>query len=350
MVSFYPGPSRIYPKVARFMQDACKEGIVSINHRSDEFTAIAKNTVSLLREKLNIPSEYSIYFVSSATECWEIIAQSLIAKESIHLYNGAFGEKWFEYTKKLKPEAQAYPFHLQEKLNPLMFKTGEVICLTQNETSNGTQVSSKIIEAVREQNPEHLIAVDATSSMGGVVLDFSQADVWFASVQKCFGLPAGLGVMVCSPAAVQRATRVDKRLHYNSLLLLEDMGQKFQTSYTPNVLDIYLLMRVMESLKPIEKVSQTIKSRHKKWEAFFDTKSDRLNLLVKNKAVRSHTVLAIEASPAIVQRVKVEAKKSGFIVGEGYGELKATTFRIANFPALQRNEIAQFMDFLYNFV
>jgi phosphoserine aminotransferase len=53
--------------------------------------------------------------------------------------------------------------------------------------------------------PDALIAVDATSSMAGVELDWQSADIWFASVQKCFGLPAGMAVMVCSPRALQYA-------------------------------------------------------------------------------------------------------------------------------------------------
>jgi phosphoserine aminotransferase len=352
MISFYPGPSRVYSRVSRYLQDAYKQGILSINHRSEEFESIFRKTTELLNEKLNIPETYSIYFVSSATECWEIIAQSLIEKESIHIHNGAFGKKWFTYTKRLKPGATSIAFDLQTPLNPaqLKFKSGDTICLTQNETSNGTQVSNKILQKIRKNNPDHLIAIDATSSMGGIEFDFTSADVWFASVQKCLGLPAGLGLLICSPAARAQAQRVDQRLHYNSLLFLDDMMKLHQTSYTPNVLDIYLLMRVLEDVKPIQKIDKMIRSRYKKWEAFFDTKSNRLNFLVKNKAVRSHSVLAIETAAELLQTIKAEAKKSGFILGNGYGDWKETTFRIANFPALKRTEIARLMDFLYRYI
>ncbi|MDL5048765.1 aminotransferase class V-fold PLP-dependent enzyme [Oscillatoria amoena NRMC-F 0135] len=349
-VSFYPGPSRVYPKVKRYLQDAYAANIMSISHRSDDFMVLSKKTSNLLKEKLDIPPDYSVYFVSSATECWEIIAQSLIGKESVHLFNGAFGQKWFEYTKKLKPEAQAFPFDLHSALVPAKFNTGEVICITQNETSNGTQVSERIIRSIRQKNPEHLLAVDATSSMAGVNLNFSLADVWFASVQKCFGLPAGLGVFICSPRALQKARRVGDRLHYNSLLMMEEMGQKNQTTHTPNVFDIYLLMRVMESVKPIEKVSKMIRGRYNKWEAFFDTKTHNLNFLVNEKSLRSRTVLTIQTSAEAVQKIQTASAKAGFLLGNGYGNLKETTFRIANFPAIQRREIAQLMDFIHHYI
>ncbi|MEJ0056258.1 MAG: aminotransferase class V-fold PLP-dependent enzyme [Bacteroidota bacterium] len=182
MISFYPGPSRVHDELSEWTKSAHKKGILSMNHRSPEFIALSEKTIMLLRKKLSVPEKYTVLFASSATECWEIIAQSLIKKKSIHVHNGAFGEKWFDYTSKLKPGAQSVSFNIEKELRPkeLIFGDGEIICLTQNETSNGTQVSNKIIAAIKKNNPGHLIAVDATSSMAGIVLDFASADLWFA--------------------------------------------------------------------------------------------------------------------------------------------------------------------------
>ena len=83
--------------------------------------------------------------------------------------------------------------------------------------------------------------MDATSSMGGINLPWQEADVWFASVQKCIGIPAGLGILICSPKALKRATQLNKKVHYNDVLLMEENRKLFQTHYTPNVLSIYVL-------------------------------------------------------------------------------------------------------------
>src|SRR5690606_7491051 len=192
MISFYPGPSCVYPKVSRYMQDAYKEGVLSINHRSNAFMEISKKAINGIRVKLNVPKSYTVYFLTSATECWEVIAESVVQKESIHIYNGAFGEKWCTYTEKLVPNVGRKPFDREVQLDAhqLKFNTGELICITQNETSNGTQVSTDIIKVVKKNNLMQLLAIDATSSLAGITLDFSVAGIWFASVQKCFGLPA----------------------------------------------------------------------------------------------------------------------------------------------------------------
>jgi phosphoserine aminotransferase len=348
MISFYPGPSRVYDEIPKYVQDAAKLGVMSINHRSEEFIAISKKTIALLQQKLNVPKNYTIFFTSSATECWEIIAQSWITDKSYHLYNGAFGQKWFEYTYKLKSGAVSLPFDREEKLNARNYSfEGEnsIIAITQNETSNGTQVSGDIIKKIKKNNTNHLVAVDATSSMAGIVLDFKSADIWFASAQKCFGLPAGMGLMICSPAAIALAKAIGEASHYNSITFMASMMEKWQTSYTPNVLSIYLLMRVLEKVKPIKETHVEISKRYTLWVNFLEKQSD-MNHLVKNKSVHSLTVLPVTASAELLTRIKNSAKKKGFLLGEGYGDLRATTFRIANFPALKNSEVQSLMRFL----
>jgi len=347
MISFYPGPSRVYDEIPTYVKDAHKKGILSMNHRSEEFVEISKKTVTLLKEKLNIPESYNVFFTTSATECWEIIAQSLISENSLHIFNGAFGEKWFDYTHRLVPGAQAFPFDPESKLDirKLPLKNQEVICITQNETSNGTEVNNKLIAAIKRKNSRALVVVDATSSMAGIELNFKSADVWFASVQKCFGLPAGLAVMVCSPQAIQYMKSINEKKHYNSLAFIHEMMNKWQTTFTPNVLGIYLLMRVLKRRKSMEHIHKKTIARAIDWQKFFrGTKN--LKLHIKNQGVRSLTVLTLTGNPEGITEIKTIAKEAGFLLGEGYGALKSNTFRIANFPAIRNSEIKKLMQFL----
>lgn len=348
MISFYPGPSRTHDKIPRYVKEAAHDGILSMNHRSPEFIALVKKTAALFRKKLSVPSDYTILYTSSATECWEIIAQSLIVEKSYHLFSGAFGKKWFEYTLALNKNAEAILFSREEQLNPNDFEfpcQQAVLCLTQNETSNGTQVGNAVLKQFRIKNPRALIAVDATSSMAGVQLDFKQADIWFASVQKCFGLPAGLAVMVCSPLALSRAKVTQENLHYNSFMSMVSMMEKWQTTHTPNVLNIYLLMRVLENVNGIKEVHKTTVGRFKKWEAFAEH-TKMLKPLIENKQVRSFTVLPLQGEAKTIDLIKKKAQNHGYLLGEGYGDLKQTTLRIANFPAIKSREINGLMKFL----
>jgi len=321
-----------------------------MNHRSDEFMKISEKVIGLLKSKLKIPKDYTIFYTSSATECWEIIAQSIVNEKSIHIYNGAFGEKWFEYTRRLRPHAEGLSFGIEEVLKGknLRWSDGEVICLTQNETSNGTQVSNAALQAVRRNNPDHLIAIDATSSMGGMALNFRAADIWLASVQKCFGLPAGLGLMVCSPRAMERTLAFGEKDHYNSLTFMARMMEKWQTPFTPNVLNIYLLMRVMEKAPEISVTQQKLEKRYNAWMKFLAGRKG-LHHLIDNRAAHSTTVIPIKGTPEAIHDIKARAKKKGLLLGEGYGDWKSGTFRIANFPAIKQTEIDLLKRFLTSF-
>lgn len=339
MITFYPGPSKVYPQVEQYLSDAYQSGMLSVNHRSDPFMSMLKEVIGQMKSKLDIPVGYEIYFCSSATECWEIIAQSLVSSKSLHVYNGAFGEKWLEYTQKLRPAATGLAFDANSLPNVaeiIADKENEIICLTHNETSNGTALPASFFSDLRKQT-EQIIAVDATSSMAGVELPWEDADIWYASVQKCFGLPAGLSVLVASPSAIKHAEKIADRNYYNSFLFIRDNFIKYQTPYTPNVLGIYLAGCVMEQVEPISEVSAIIKQRAREWYTFLT--ENGFDILIDNPEVRSDTVIAVSGTKERVTFLKKEVKVNGIMVGNGYGAWKETTFRIANFPAITQQEI-----------
>ncbi|MGD1891320.1 MAG: aminotransferase class V-fold PLP-dependent enzyme [Cyclobacteriaceae bacterium] len=351
MISFYPGPSKVYPEVTQYVADAYQSGVVSINHRSPEFMDIFRKTTESAKEKLAVPESYTVLFASSATECWEIISQSLVRDSSFHVYNGAFGEKWHRYATQLSTSTNALVFdpeELPETRELESANTAELLCLTHNETSNGTALPTEWMHEVRSLFPDLLISVDATSSMAGVILPWDSADIWYASVQKCFGLPAGLAVLILSPAAVDRAREIGEKKHYNSLVSIIEQSDKFQTTHTPNVLGIYLLMRTLEAREEIRKIDQTTRERYREWIGVIDEIA-YAKLLIDNTSIRSNTVIPIKAYPSVINQLRMEAKQSGITLGNGYGALKETTLRIANFPAITEHEIQTLLDFLEDF-
>ncbi len=348
MISFYPGPSQVDSKVPKYVKEAYEEGYLGINHRSEMFVQMVAKTQKILRKKLNIPKNYQVAFVSSATECWEIVAQSLTAKGQHHVYNGAFGLKWMKNSKMLGVAVSETNFDHNTELDSQELKVptkSDTICLTQNETSNGTQLDNGLIRKIRKEYPNHLIAVDATSSLGGAQLKFKDADIWFASVQKCLGLPAGMALIIFSESTVARAKSVDERNHYNSFLAIAENVEKRQTTHTPNVLDIYLLMRVLEKRQKIEEVDQLLAKRMNSLLKVLK-RSDQFQPLLDNEKVQSKTVLAVAGKKKKIQALKSAAEKNGFVLGNGYGEFKDNTFRIANFPAIEGKQFKSFLKFL----
>ncbi len=348
MITFYPGPSKLYPQIETYLGDAFHSGLLSMNHRSQPFMTMLSASIAGLKEKLAIPESYEVVFVSSATECWEIIAQSLTSRTSYHIYNGAFGQKWKEYAHKIHGRAEGIPFQLNEQPRwvPREDTGPDILCLTHTETSNGTAIADSVLSVLRASF-EGLIAVDATSSMAGAALPWPVADIWYASVQKCFGLPSGLGVMILSPQALKKAKSIGEGAHYNSLEFIVENFRKFQTPYTPNILGIYLLGRLMGSLEPVSVTAGNLIRRAADIYGFLADHG--FGLPVHDNECRSATVIAVEAEKHVIAGLKAFASDRGIVLGNGYGERKETTFRIANFPAITDAEFDTLKECLLDF-
>jgi phosphoserine aminotransferase len=351
MITFAPGPSKVYDAVPQYLQDAYAQGILSANHRSAVFMNLYRDTEQLFREKLQVPADFTLLFTSSATESWEIISQSLVEQSSYHLYSGSFGKKWLEYAQYILPATQGQKLGANESIPVDQLQLGpevDLIAVTQNETANASQVPMTVLKALAARYPEKMIAVDTTSSMGGIALDFSLADVWYASVQKCFGLPAGLGILLLSGKAKEKVVRKGEKGRYNSLSFMLENAASYQTHYTPNVLGIYLLFRVLQDMDPIALVDTRLRLRMETLEQTI-SQSAAFQLLVDNPATRSTTVAAISGEEQAIVAIKKAAEKEGMQLGGGYGPLKASSFRIANFPAITDAEFMRLVDFLKSY-
>lgn len=348
MITFAPGPSKVFDVLPKYMQDAYDKGILSANHRSAAFMNLYQETETLMREKLHVPEDYKLLFTSSATENWEIISQSIVQSASFHIYSGSFGKKWYEFANYIEPKTKALKIEADQEIdveNLVIPAEFDLIAITQNETSNATQVRNEILAAIALKYPEKMIAVDTTSSMAGIELEFPLADVWYASVQKCFGLPAGLGILLVSPKAIEKVKNKGERGRYNSLNFMLENAENYQTHYTPNVLGIYLLSRVLQDMPEIQHVDSKIRERMRTLEKTI-AHTAKLRMLISNEATRSSTVMGITGREELISEVKKAAEKEGMQMGSGYGPLKPTSFRIANFPAITDEEFEKLIFFL----
>lgn len=326
------------------MQEAYRSGMVSINHRSNIFENLYQDTELILKEKWQIPQDYSIFFISSATEGWEIVSHSIVLKKSAHFFNGAFGQKWAQYNDFWNPGSYQINFPLQESIEDFLkqskpdFSEADTICLVHSETSNG---SMQIIKrSMLNQQKDTILAVDATSSMGGMELPWDEADIWFASVQKCMGLPAGMGLMICSPCAIERAKKKGKKAKYNNLVFMEENRIKHQTHFTPNVLSIYLLNQLTHYLPYLAEIHRSTIAKSQVINEFFNNFNKKTcDFLINENTLRLPTVTAIKGDESWIKGLLEFTEKNEIILGKGYGEWSKTSFRIANFPSHSIEEI-----------
>jgi phosphoserine aminotransferase len=157
-------------------------------------------------------------------------------------------------------------------------------------------------------------------------------------------MPAGLGVWFANEAMLEKSERMKKHEGivgtYHSLPSLWENYKNFETPETPNVMAIYVLGKVAEDFNRIG-VENLRKETDKKAKALYDfaKKSDNFEIFVENENHRSATVVVLnckEGSSKVINTIK---ERSDMIIGAGYGKLKETQIRIANFPAVNMDQV-----------
>ena len=348
-IFFTPGPSELYPTVPQHLQNAIREHIGSISHREKKFQVIFREMKESLIDVLNIPPDYEIFITGSATEIWERIIQNLIINSSHHFINGSFSQRFYNFTSayKLNSTSQISNFN-QEFDNFQIPNSAELISITQNETSIGYTFNPAEIKKIRENNPDKLVALDLVSAVPATPVDLNLVDTAYFSVQKCFGLPAGMGVWIVGPKCFEVSKEKESKNKivgsYHSLSELKKSGDKNQTPETPNILSLYLLKNVLKDMqyKGIQFIQNEIKYKSALIYQMFDQTS-KLQAIIPQLLNRSKTVCVSEVvgeNKGLIEYLKSKE----IIIGSGYGNFKNQHIRIANFPAHSKESIEMLVD------
>jgi len=353
-INFNPGPSQLYFTVEDHMRKAFRDGIPSLSHRSPAFERISKETTDGLHELLNIPINYHIVFTSSATEIWERIIQNLVEVHSHHFVNGAFSKRFYEIASQLGKQPTKTEVKLGDGFNSNdSIPMCELLGITHNETSTGVSLSPELIQSFIAKSPNTLVAVDAVSSLPYPDFDYAKVDSVFFSVQKGFGLPAGLGVWIVNDRCIAKAddilTKGSSIGSYHSLPSLISLAKKNQTPETPNVLGIYLLSKVVQDM--IRRGINTIrKETEYKAAILYQTLQNHPHLkpFVHNDSLRSKTVIVADCASQS-ENLTTYLLKKGIHPGEGYGSFKNQHLRFANFPAHSKEQFELLVDSLIEF-
>ncbi len=354
-VYFTPGPSALYFTVEHHLKQALKQGIASVSHRSDTFKAFFAEAESNLRTLVQLPEDYQLVFTNSASEIWEKMTDAFVAGKSLHLVNGAFAGKFYKVVKDLGKQADSVeaPWGELPGYAALPDAEYDLIGLVHNETSTGVKTPLAEISRLRQQYPEALIALDAVSSLPVVDLNYADTDMVYASVQKAFGLPAGLGVWLLNDRARQRALAMQQkgllRQTIHNATSLINQAKNYQTPSTPNILGIYLFAKVTGDM--IDRGIQQIRNDGIYKAAIMYNMLDQhavLRPFVKDKALRSDTIIVIDAGPRTHDLLDYLARYK-MIAGNGYGKMKGKQVRIANFPTHSKEQFEMLTDLIEKF-
>jgi len=270
------------------------------------------------------------------------VLRNLVARRSLHFVHGAFAERFARTADEVGLAPVRVRSAWDRAPDPAAASAPddvELIAVTHNETSTGMAWPLAEIASLRAAHPGALLAVDVTSSFGALATDWTTADVWFGSVQKCLGLPAGLGFMVVGPRALARARERGAArgvAAWQDLVALAGKMETGQTVETPNVLAIALLGRRMArwDLAEIERATRRkaalVASADLPWTPF-----------VADASWRSPTVHCMTVDDPAPWHARALAAE--FRLGRGYGDLRDRCVRIATFPAHSEQDVADLL-------
>jgi aspartate aminotransferase-like enzyme len=266
--------------------------------------------------------------------------RSLTAKRAVVFSIGAFGNRWAKLAKSNnvpvdKVEAEWGQPTLPEIVDEYL-STGkyDVFTITHNETSTGVMNPIEEIAEIRKKYPDVLWLMDAVSSMAGVKIDVDKlgVDVCITSTQKALGLPPGLSVCSISPKAIDHGRKVEFRGTYLDIIDLYDYMQKkaYQYPSTPSLPHMFALDKQLDYILNEEGLENRY-ARHLEMAEITRAWANEHFEQFAAKGYESNTLTTIKNTKGIsVADLNKRIGELGYMISNGYGDLKEKTFRIAH--------------------
>ncbi|NLZ70188.1 MAG: alanine--glyoxylate aminotransferase family protein [Clostridiaceae bacterium] len=340
---FIPGPTDVAPEVLAQLSRPM------ISHRGTEATEL-QSRISRNLQKIMRTEETILLSGSSGTGLMEGAVRSCTRRRAAVFSIGAFGQRWFELCESNAVPADLFAAEPGEITRAedvaAALETGkyDLVCVTHNETSTGIANPLAEIAIVMRRFPEVVWCVDAVSSLGGedIPVDELGIDICITSAQKCLALPPGLALCSFSEKARRAANEVpsERRGQYFDLLNLDRFVREKKCQYpsTPPLSLYYALDYQLERI-----LAEGLEARFARHLELAELTRDwaRENMaLFGDREHLSRTVTCIDNVHNIdVPQLVKNLEQRGYLISNGYGQLKNRTFRVAHMGERSRAEM-----------
>lgn len=342
---FGAGPSKVRAEqLERLMKDA--PSYLGTSHRQ----ATVKNKVGEVRDGLralfNLPDGYEVLLGNGGTTAfWDAATFHLIESKSQHLSFGEFSSKFASAAKDAPHLGDPEVIKSEVGTHPVSVASDEVdlYALTHNETSTGV-----MMPITRPAGAKGLVAVDATSAAGGLMVDASQFDCYYFAPQKSFASDGGLWLALCSPAAVERIEKLAASGRWTpaflDLKIALDNSRLNQTYNTPALATIHLLASQIEWMNSNGGLSFSAGRSAESAKRLYTwaENSSVATPFVANPAERSNVIGTIDFDESIdATMIAKTLRANGVVDTDPYRKLGRNQLRIAMFPSIDPEDITK---------
>ena len=308
-----------------------------ITHRCKEYKELHGDIVEKIKKTLDTDME--VFLVAgSATAFLEGAIRNGINQKSLGITNGSFGNRSIEIAElngktvdKVQVEwgTALRPEHIEGKVG----KDTEMVHWVSNESSTGVFSDSvAIAKAVREQNPDALMMVDAVTAAYAMDIKVKDMDVDAVvfGTQKALALPPGLAIMLCSERLLEKAKTVPNRGFYTDLLKIKKQSDSNYALTTPPVSLMYGLDYQLD--KALREGMSARYARHQKMaDMVRDWATKRMDGMFPEAGYQSNSLAVINRGAGFdFDDFHSKLKARGYEISNGYGDIKEKTFRIGH--------------------
>lgn len=343
---FIPGPVDVREEILEAMATPM------IGHRTKEASALGESICKKI-QRVFYTKNPILLSTSSGTGLMEGSIRSLTAKRAVVFSVGAFGNRWAELAKSNnvpvdKVEVEWGQPTLPETVDEYL-STGkyDVFTVTHNETSTGVMNPIYEIAEVRKKYPDVFWLVDAVSSMGGVKIEVDKLgiDVCITSTQKAIGLPPGMSICSVTERALEYGRKVEYRGTYLDLIALYDYMQKkpYQYPSTPSIAHMFALDKQLDYILNTEGLENRY-ARHLEMAKITRAWAEKNFELFPAKGYESQTLTTVRNTKGIsIADLNKKIGERGYMISNGYGDLKEKTFRIAHMADRTVDELKELL-------
>lgn len=342
---FIPGPVDVSEDVL------LKMATPQIGHRTKEASELQKSISDKMRKVMFTDNEI-ILSTSSGSGLMEGAVRSCTRKRAAVFSVGAFGDRWFKMAESNNVPADKFKSELGQPTTPEMvdeaLKTGkyDLVTITHNETSTGIMNPVAEIAKVIAKYPDVVFCLDTVSSMAGAKIEVDKwgVDICITSTQKCIGLPAGMSICSISDKALAAAKEVPFRGMYFDLLALYECIQKknYQYPSTPSLPHMFALDYQLDKI--LEEGLENRFDRHLEMANLVRDWANQYFEMFAELPYASNTLTTVKNTRGIsVADLNKALAERGYMISNGYGDLKEKTFRIAHMADTQVSDLKQLL-------
>ena len=329
---FIPGPIDVSEDVLVQMANQV------ISHRGSEASALQEAITEKLQD-LFYTKNNILLSTSSGSGLMEGSIRSCTLKRAAVLSCGSFGNRWHKMGVLNGVPADLFKVELGKAIEPEMVdkvlstNKYDTVMVTHNETSTGIANPIKEIGEVIKKYDDVVYCVDAVSSAGGIKIEVAESniDICLTSLQKALGLPPGMSLCTFSEKAKKRAEKVPNRGYYFDLLAIYEYinNKNYQYPSTPSLSHMFALNFQLEKI--LKEGLDNRFRRHEEMANLVRKWAQEHFQIFTDVNYLSNTLTVIENTQGIsVSNLNEKLQERGFLIANGYGDLKEKTFRISH--------------------